>query len=60
MPRKDTIIKLSEYENQILDLVIESKYSNNHFDMTRSDLQGVVQAIVLNIYQEGIACKNTE
>lgn len=38
---------LSDYEDKILDLI------DNRDDFTRSDLQGVVQALVLNILAKG-------
>lgn len=36
-----------EFENQILDMI------DNRDEFTRSDLQGVVGALVCNIYQSG-------
>lgn len=50
--RKDTMTKenemrlISKFEDQILELI------DNQEDYTRSDLQGVVQAIVMNIIRE--------
>lgn len=38
------LLKLSKYEDLILDLIESSQ------DLTTSDLQGVVMAIVKNIY----------
>jgi hypothetical protein len=44
---RDQILLLSEFEDQILDLIA------NKDEFTQSDLQGVVQALVLKIYQAG-------
>jgi hypothetical protein len=44
---RDQILLLSKFEDQILDLI------ENKDEFTQSDLQGVVQALVLNIYQVG-------
>lgn len=43
------IIAISNYEDEILDLI------ENQEDMTRSDLQGVVGALVMNIYRTGVS-----
>ena len=44
---RDQILPLSKFEDQILDLI------ENKDEFTQSDLQGVVQALVLKIYQDG-------
>lgn len=46
MINTEEIIKLSKYEDQILELIAD------HEELTQSDLQGRIQAIVLNIYRE--------
>jgi hypothetical protein len=43
MPDKETMRKVWGYENEILDLI------DNRDDFTRSDLQGLVQALVMKI-----------
>lgn len=43
----NTIIKLSKIENEILDII------QNVEDFTTSDLQGCIQAQVLNAYNLG-------
>ncbi len=43
------ILALSKYEDEILNLIDEQP------DMTRSDLQGVVAALIMNIYREGVS-----
>lgn len=46
MITKEQIIKNNKYENEILELI------DNRDDFTRSDLQGIVSAIVLKIQRE--------
>lgn len=47
MRTKEEILLLSKYESEILDIIY------NQEEFTTSDLQGAVQAVVLNIYREG-------
>lgn len=44
------IIKNNAYENEILEL-IENQLRNDENSLTQSDLQGVVQALVMKIQQ---------
>jgi len=44
---RDQILFLSKFEDQILDLIADKD------EFTQSDLQGVVAALVLKIYQAG-------
>lgn len=46
MTKENEMRLISKFEDQILELI------DNQEDYTRSDLQGVVQAIVMNIIRE--------
>lgn len=44
-----TVLSLNKYVGEILDII------DRRDDFTQSDLQGVVDAIVMNVYREGKA-----
>lgn len=46
MTKENEMRLVSKYEDQILELI------DNQEDYTRSDLQGAVQAVVINIIRE--------
>ena len=46
MITKEQTLKNNEYENEILELI------DNGDEYTRSDLQGIVQALILKIQSE--------
>ena len=51
MTTRDKVLRIHRYSNEILEL-IEQQLRNDEDSLTQSDLQGVVDAIVMRILAE--------
>jgi hypothetical protein len=51
MVTKERVLLINKYSNQVLEL-IEKQMRNDEDSLTQSDLQGAVDAIVMNILTE--------